>query len=44
MREAENSALKGDVGLVLTSKARHAAISAKLDKPFTFAGKPLIVQ
>lgn len=36
--------LTGDVGLVLTTKARHAAVSAKLDKPFTFSGKPLIVQ
>lgn len=37
-------ALKGDMGLVLKSKAKHAAIAAPLDRPFTFATKPLIVQ
>ncbi|XP_026477958.1 calnexin-like isoform X2 [Ctenocephalides felis] len=36
--------MKGDLGLVLKSKAKHAAISAKLDKPFVFSDKPLIVQ
>lgn len=36
--------LKGDMGLVLKSKAKHAAISARLDKPFMFVEKPLIVQ
>ncbi|XP_049765930.1 calnexin isoform X2 [Schistocerca cancellata] len=36
--------LKGDLGLVLKSKAKHAAISARLDKPFSFVDKPLIVQ
>ncbi|XP_067618849.1 calnexin isoform X2 [Eurosta solidaginis] len=36
---------KKDVGLVLKSKAKHAAIAAKLNKPFTFKGdSPLIVQ
>lgn len=44
VKEAESNPVKGDVGLELTTKARHAAISAKLDKPFTFSGKPLIVQ
>ncbi|XP_057364963.2 calnexin-like isoform X2 [Daphnia carinata] len=36
--------LKGDMGLVLKSKAKHAAISASLDRPFLFTNKPLIVQ
>lgn len=36
--------LKGDLGLVLKSKAKHAAISAPLDRPFNFNDKPLIVQ
>ncbi|XP_046442797.1 calnexin-like isoform X2 [Daphnia pulex] len=36
--------LKGDLGLVLKSKAKHAAISAPLDRPFVFTNKPLIVQ
>lgn len=44
VKEADDRAVKGDKGLVLTSKARHAAISAKLDRPFPFSGKPLIVQ
>nr|CAG4644111.1 EOG090X09BQ [Lepidurus arcticus] len=36
--------LKGDLGLVLKSKAKHAAISAMLDRPFHFTNRPLIVQ
>ena len=36
--------LKGDQGLVLKSKAKHSAISARLDRPFVFSDKPLIVQ
>ncbi|KAM3967988.1 calnexin 99A [Aphomia sociella] len=36
--------LKNDFGLVLTTEAKHAAISALLDKPFEFTDKPLIVQ
>ncbi|XP_066999252.2 calnexin isoform X2 [Anabrus simplex] len=36
--------LKGDMGLVLKSKAKHAAIASRLDKPFIFSNKPLIVQ
>jgi calnexin len=38
------SILDKDLGLVLKSKAKHAAISSRLAKPFKFAGKPLIVQ
>ncbi|XP_023327144.1 calnexin isoform X2 [Eurytemora carolleeae] len=36
--------LKGDNGLVLKTKAKHAAISAKLRKPFKFNEKMLVVQ
>ncbi|XP_073967503.1 calmegin-like, partial [Choristoneura fumiferana] len=36
--------LRDDLGLVLTTEAKHAAISALLDKPFEFKDKPLIVQ
>lgn len=36
---------KDDVGLVLKSKAKHAAIAARLTKPFTFTeNKDLVVQ
>lgn len=37
-------ALVGDLGLVLKSKAKHAAIASSLIKPFVFNSKPLIVQ
>lgn len=40
----EKLILKGDLGLVLKSKARHSAISSRLVKPFVFVDKPLIVQ
>ena len=33
-----------DRALVLKSKAKHAAIAAKLDKPFNFQNNPLFVQ
>ncbi|KAA0203708.1 hypothetical protein HAZT_HAZT008986, partial [Hyalella azteca] len=36
--------LKGDRGLVLKSKAKHAAISAPLSRPFKFGAKPFVVQ
>ncbi|XP_026326418.1 calnexin [Hyposmocoma kahamanoa] len=36
--------LKDDLGLVLTTEAKHAAISTLLDKPFEFKDKPLVVQ
>lgn len=36
--------LERDLGLVLKSKAKHAAISSKFNKPFVFGGKPFIVQ
>jgi len=33
-----------DRALILKSKAKHAAISAKLDRPFEFNTKPLLIQ
>jgi len=44
VEEQLKNGLKGDMGLVLKSKAKHAAISAPLDRPFYFTNKPLIVQ
>lgn len=41
---AERLALPGDRGLALKSKAKHAAISAPLKKPFVFINKPFVVQ
>jgi hypothetical protein len=39
------SVLEGDKGLVLKTKAKHHAISARLDKPFQFSiDRPLIIQ
>ncbi|CAM6000913.1 unnamed protein product [Sphagnum balticum] len=40
-----DSVLEGDKGLVLKSKAKHHAISSRLNKPFDFKkDKPLVVQ
>ncbi|VDL66685.1 unnamed protein product [Nippostrongylus brasiliensis] len=36
--------IQGDFGLIVRTKARHHAIAAKMDKPFGFAKKPLVVQ
>ncbi|XP_058820497.1 calnexin-like isoform X2 [Topomyia yanbarensis] len=36
--------LPNDLGLVLKSKAKHAAIAAPLSRPFIFTNKPLVVQ
>uniref|UniRef100_A0A2C9K0D1 Calnexin n=2 Tax=Biomphalaria glabrata TaxID=6526 RepID=A0A2C9K0D1_BIOGL len=44
IEEAKENPILRDLGLILKSKAKHHAISAKLDKPFEFDGKPLIVQ
>lgn len=44
LEEAEKMPLTGDRGLVLKSKAKHAAISVPLRKPFAFLDKPLVVQ
>ncbi|XP_065927321.1 uncharacterized protein [Magallana gigas] len=40
----KSSAVEGDLGLVLKSKAKHHAVASKLNKPFKFDGKPLFVQ
>ncbi|XP_036748497.2 calnexin [Manis pentadactyla] len=42
--EMKETKLPGDKGLVLMSRAKHHAVSAKLNKPFLFDTKPLIVQ
>uniref|UniRef100_A0A3P9HPN4 Calnexin n=1 Tax=Oryzias latipes TaxID=8090 RepID=A0A3P9HPN4_ORYLA len=44
VEEMKDSKLPGDKGLVLKSRAKHHAISARLLRPFTFDTKPLIVQ
>ncbi|CAB3374588.1 Hypothetical predicted protein [Cloeon dipterum] len=44
LEEAQRDPIKGDEGLVLKSKAKHAAISTLLDKPFYFSDRPLVVQ
>ncbi|XP_038213146.1 calnexin isoform X1 [Zerene cesonia] len=36
--------LKDDLGLVLTTEAKHAAIATLLDRPFEFKDKPFVVQ
>ncbi|EDV24600.1 uncharacterized protein TRIADDRAFT_50321 [Trichoplax adhaerens] len=35
---------RGDLGLVMKSRAKHSAISTMLDQPFVFDTKPFIVQ
>ncbi|KAL3878356.1 hypothetical protein ACJMK2_030717 [Sinanodonta woodiana] len=44
VEEPTDNLIQGDLGLVLKTKAKHHAVSAKLAKPFDFSGKPLIVQ
>ncbi|ESO88512.1 hypothetical protein LOTGIDRAFT_219285 [Lottia gigantea] len=44
VEEPKENPLVGDLGLVLKSKAKHHAISSKLDKPFDFSGKPFVMQ
>ncbi|XP_020706307.2 calnexin-like isoform X2 [Athalia rosae] len=44
LEEAVKNPQEGNTGLVLKSKARHAAISAPLLRPFHFEDKPLVVQ
>lgn len=36
--------LRGDLGLVLKTKARHHAIAAKLERPYVFEHKPFVLQ
>ncbi|XP_034184726.1 calnexin isoform X1 [Osmia lignaria lignaria] len=44
VEEPKKHAQEGDLGLVLKSKARHAAIAAELSEPFYLKDKPLVVQ
>lgn len=44
VEEPSRQILKGDLGMVLKSKAKHAAIASRLNKPFVFGDEPLIVQ
>lgn len=44
VEEPSSSPLKGDFALVLKSKAKHHAVSAPLDRPYEFSGKPFIMQ
>lgn len=44
LEKAQKDPLNGDMGLVMKSKAKHAAISAPLGKAFKFDEKPFIVQ
>lgn len=41
---AEEGSLKGDLGLVLKSKAKHHAIAVRLDQTFEFDEEPFIAQ
>ncbi|EEC07138.1 hypothetical protein IscW_ISCW019061 [Ixodes scapularis] len=46
-REAEAAAqnhLRGDLSLVLKTKARHHLIATNLDKPYVFEHKPFVLQ
>jgi len=42
--EPKDNPLIGDSGLVLSSEAKHAAVSAPLQTPFKFDDNPLVVQ
>lgn len=44
VEEPKRNVEEANLGLVLKSKARHAAISSLLAKPFKFEKKPLVVQ
>ncbi len=44
LEAAARNPLVGDLGLVMKSKAKHAAIAARLKKPFHFNDAVLIVQ
>ncbi|XP_053399317.1 calnexin-like isoform X2 [Mercenaria mercenaria] len=43
VEEPKDSSLLGDLGLILKSKAKHHAVSKKLDRIFEFSGNPFIV-
>jgi calnexin len=42
--EPKDNPIVGDNGLVLSSEAKHAAVSASLQTPFKFEDNPLVVQ
>jgi len=44
IEQLAKESLTGDHGLVLKSKAKHAAISAKLKKPFKFQDRQIVIQ
>ncbi len=44
LESALKDPLTGDAGLVMKSKAKHSAISAKLRRPFPFDERPLVLQ
>jgi len=44
IQEPKDNPMVGDNGLVLTSEAKHAAVSAPLQTPFKFEDNPLVVQ
>lgn len=44
VEQPQRSILENDLGLVLKTKAKHAAISSRFTKTFKFTEKPLIVQ
>ena len=44
LEASAKNALVGDLGLVMKSKAKHAAIATRLKKPFVFEDKVFIVQ
>lgn len=44
VEEPLKDGLRGDLGLVLKSKAKHSAVSSRLNRVFEFKDKPLVVQ
>ncbi|XP_064636290.1 calnexin-like isoform X2 [Lineus longissimus] len=44
VEEPADNLVDGDIALILSSKARHNAVSTKLDKPYKFSGKPFVMQ
>ncbi|XP_072368791.1 LOW QUALITY PROTEIN: calnexin [Scyliorhinus torazame] len=44
VEEMKDTKLHGDMGLVLKSRAKHHAIAALFNRPFTFDNKPLFIQ
>ena len=44
LEQSQKDPLNGDLGLVLKTKAKHAAIAAPLGKIYKFEDKPFVVQ